>query len=132
MSITSVQNNSYDLVLDMDQDIQLIMPPTPPSYSEWYGDGKFEFVKDSSTRELLINAHAAITQCESWKWFASFKEDSFMWSNSPELDRVSNVIMNTKVGQLHSGCSFGYTMRVMERIAKYGYPKFRESYLLSS
>ena len=120
-----IQNQSYDLVVEVD-DIELDMPPAV-SYAEWYGDGKFEFIHDKSTRKLLCNAHEAISKCELWSWLATFDEPSFLWSTSCELAKLNAYIWKTDVGSYHSGASFAYTMREMERIAKYGYAAYRES-----
>ena len=134
MSIYKVplENQSYDLVVDVD-DIDLDIPEerSAVSYAEWYGDGKFECIRDKWTRELLVNAHEAISQCELWTWLANSNEQSFVWSTSSQLDQLTTYIRNTDVGSRHSPSSFACTMREMERIAKYGYPAYRESISLA-
>ena len=127
MTIRKVQNRPYDLVIDIDEDIQLELLDEDVSRTEWYGDGCFEFIQPESTRNILIDAHEAITRCELWQWLANFKETSFMWSTAPELEKIACYVFQTRIGSLHSGSSFAYIMREMEKIAKYGYTAYRES-----
>jgi len=136
MSIYEIYNHLSDAAIDLDEDIQLILDEPehemrPMPYAQWYGDGKFEFIKSNCNRELLANAHEAVTRCELWGWLSKCNEDSFTWSNSPEVNRIQEYIFNTKVGQHHSGCSFGCTMREMEKIAKWGYEKYKQFYTSS-
>ncbi len=104
-----------------------LLPPAPPTEEENFIHGQFDYVKDSWTRDMLINAWQAITVTEMWN-FVKQPIDSFMFSN----DRRVNIIYN-KIEELgyrgHSGASFGFTMRTMQYIAKYGESKFREEQL---
>ena len=72
---------------------------------------------------LLSDAHAAITHCEAWPWLATYDpETGFMFSTHPMLDRITAAM---KHGDEHSGASFGFTMRVMQSIAKRGWDAHR-------
>ena len=69
--------------------------------------------------EMLNNGAAAVTAAEAWDWLRQFNEESFMFSNDPMVQRITD-----KMGEYanhHSGASFGMTMRVMEHIAKHGW-----------
>jgi hypothetical protein len=92
----------------------------------YYGDGEFGFVANDKEREMLKNAHWAVTQCESWNWLRTFNEESFLLSTSPILHRIMEKIVEHGEGRLHSGASFACTMRVMEYIAKNGYAAFEK------
>lgn len=85
--------------------------------------GKFEYVTDESTREMLVNAWQAITETELWD-FVKQEIDSFMFSTDKRLN-----IINNKMEQLgysgHSGSTFGFTMRAMQYIAKNGEEKYK-------
>ena len=94
----------------------------------YYGNGDFDFIRDESTRELLKSAHRAISLCELWDWIRIYepKSDSgFMWSKTPELDRINQQLWKDPINGYHSGSSYGLIMREMELIAKIGYENYR-------
>jgi len=69
-------------------------------------------------RELLTDAHQAITACDLWDWMKTYTPDKgFMFSSHPNLDRINAAMKYTG----HSGTSYGWTMRTMENIAKLGW-----------
>lgn len=102
----------------------------PPSCDNpvlrYHGDGEFDFIPHESTRNLLRNAHWAVTQCELWNWLRTFNEVSFMFSTAPNLERIMIKMTEQPEGQLHSGASFAYVMRSMEYVAKNGYAAFEK------
>jgi len=57
----------------------------------------------------------------------NFREESFCFSSSLEVDRIYKRIEELGYGG-HSGCSFGCVMRSMEYIGKNGIDTFREEY----
>ena len=72
---------------------------------------------------LLADAHQAVTQCEAWSWLATYDpENGFMFSSHPTLDRITAAMTHLDE---HSGSSFGFTMRVMQSIAKRGWDAHR-------
>ena len=91
-------------------------------------DAEFNDISDEHHRIMLKNAHQAISLTESWDFMRTFNEKSFMLSNS----RTVYTIM-TKMSQLgydgHSGCSFGWTMRHMEFLAKNGKQAFLQQFV---
>lgn len=98
-----------------------------------YGNGDFDFIRNSGDKELLQNAHWAITETGLWDWMSKFEpkqDEGFAFSKEVEL-RIINKKMseNKDIYESHSGCSYGCTMRSMEYIAKNGYESFREAYL---
>jgi hypothetical protein len=117
--------NAYDRAYTLQFTIR---PPTPPKNNSKYcstiGDGKFEYVMDKWSRDMLVNAWQAISQTNLWDFVAQ-DIDSFMWSNDPCIEVISE-----KMGELgyngHSGTSFGSTMRSMQYLAKHGENKFKE------
>jgi hypothetical protein len=67
---------------------------------------------------MLQDAYDAISQCELWDWMREYTphaNEGFMFDQHPNLARILNAM---KYG--HSGSSWGWTMRVMETIAKAG------------
>jgi hypothetical protein len=85
-------------------------------------------ISDENNRFMLQNAHQAITSAEAWHFMRTFSDQSFMFSNSPI---VSDIMK--KMSQLgydgHSGCSFAWTMRQMEFLAKNGKEAFLQQFM---
>jgi hypothetical protein len=80
--------------------------------------GKFLYIKDLHTRKMLVNAWNSITQLELWEYMRQDRY-SYMWSNDKEIDRITKKMEELGYNG-HSGCSFGWTMRQMQYIAKNG------------
>ena len=103
-----------------------ISPPSPPTPIEEI-KGNFSYITDINSRQMLNNAYNAICQTETWD-FVKQDIESFMFSSDSRIDKIS-----AKMNQLgydgHSGASFGWTMRNMQYIAKYGEQQFKNNYL---
>ena len=104
-----------------------LLPPIPSNEEENIIPGKFEYIKDVWTREMLVNAWQAINLTETWD-FVKQDIESFMFSNDPRIK-----IIGQKMEELgyngHSGASYGFTMRVMQYIANHGEKKYKEQVL---
>ena len=91
-------------------------------------DAEFNTISDEHSRFMLKNAHQAITLSEHWHFMKTFSEQSFMFSDSSAVSTIMN-----KMSQLgydgHSGCSFGWTMRHMEFLAKNGKQAFLQQFV---
>ena len=92
--------------------------------------GIFDFVEDSSLRDMYIIAYLAITTTEMWGLLRSFTPDpryGFMFSNNAQLDLINNTMIeqNNNIFQRHSGSSYSLTMRTMHEISKIGYESFK-------
>ncbi len=85
--------------------------------------GKFNFVEDTFERKVFEETYQIISNIEGgWEFFKEFEPDQyrgFMFSEHPMLTKIINAA--EAMGHGHSGASWGMTMRVMERIAKYGW-----------
>ncbi len=80
----------------------------------------FETIYPAHETTMLKDAYEAITACDLWEWMREFHPhagDGFMFSNHPNLDRISAAMKYSG----HSGASYGWTMRVMESLAKKGW-----------
>jgi hypothetical protein len=96
--------------------------------ANYYGNGEFDFIKDTHVKDLLKSAHKAITLCELWDWFRIYEPThytGFMWTKTPELDRLNQQMWKDPINSCHSGSSYGLIMREMEFIAKNGYNHFK-------
>lgn len=73
---------------------------------------------------MLADAHQAITKAGLWKYFAlptTPGKDGFMFSTDNELVVLGKCMKYDG----HSGASYGWTMRIMELIAKNGMESIR-------
>lgn len=123
----------------------ILLPPSPPNREEEAINnipiririglpsniipGKFTYIKKKNIRDMLSTAYEAINLLELWDFITEDPGDSgFMFSSDK---RVSNIYY--KIEDLgyteHSGCSFGFTMREMQSVAKKGEEKYRLEYL---
>lgn len=87
----------------------------------------FEFIYSAYESTLLKDAYDAITACNLWDWMRSYTPDEgsgFTFSNHPNLDRIHKKM---KLYDMHSGGSYGWTMRQMESIAKRGWDEYRNA-----
>ena len=82
-------------------------------------DAEFNIISDKNTRIMLKNAHQAITLTEYWDYMRTFNEQSFMFSNNPAVSAIIKTMSELGYDG-HSGCSFAWTMRQMEFLAKNG------------
>jgi len=82
-------------------------------------------IKDQHSRFMLENAYQAITVAEGWDFMKNFNDDEngFMFSNSPMVGKIMSKMEELGYSG-HSGCSFGWTMRNMEFLAKHGKDEF--------
>ena len=96
-----------------------------------YGNGEYDFVNDEYMRDFLKSAHKAISLCELWNWLRIYEPEpnkGFMWSKTPELDRLNQQMWKDPINVYHSGSSYGLVMREMEYIAKNGYNNYKNTY----
>ena len=87
--------------------------------------GDFSFVKDASVREMFDDAYKAITVAMAWEFIERDPGDGgFMFSSVSYSVAISNAIKYNG----HSGASYGWTMRVMQQIARGGWDRFVKEY----
>jgi hypothetical protein len=95
-----------------------VQEPIQQYSQEPFIKGQFLYIQNKHNRKMLINAWNAITQLELWDYMKKDKI-SYMLSNDSEIHRISVKMEELGYGG-HSGCSFGWTMRQMQRIARLG------------
>ena len=88
-----------------------------------YIPGDFSFIKNENERYMLSDAYQAVSTTESWDIVAQDPEGGFMFSKNEKLNPINNAIKYTG----HSGASYGWTIRVMQQIGKYGCEAFVET-----
>jgi hypothetical protein len=92
----------------------------------------FTFIKDTHSRNLVINGHHAVSRCEAWDFLKNFtpnNNDGFMFTNHPKVYEIGNMMESCPHPPGHSGCSFAWTMRQLESIAKDGYEDYKNSWI---
>ena len=89
----------------------------------------FEFIRDPHSRSMIQNGYRTISQLELWDWLRNYEPEpgrGFMFSSSPNVDRIMHHMESQPDAPGHSGSSFGYTMRNLEYIAKHGMDKYKQ------
>lgn len=82
---------------------------------------------DKHEAMMLQDTDNAITKCDLWEWLKNYEPEDgkgFSFSNHPNLDRISKSMKY----EGHSGSSYSWCMRVMERIAKDGWEPVSNEY----
>lgn len=83
----------------------------------------FQSIYSAYESTLLKDAYDAITACNLWDWLRAYSpQEGFMFSTHPNLERIHKKM---KTYDMHSGASYGWTMRQMESIAKHGWEEHR-------
>lgn len=86
--------------------------------------GDFSFL-DAHSCEMLTDAYKAITVAELWDLMKEDPGDGgYMFSQNPAYAKIDLQYTG------HSGSSYGWTMRVMQFIAKNGWSSFYEEWYL--
>jgi hypothetical protein len=87
-----------------------------------YKPGDFSFVEDVATGEMFDDAYKAIEAVwGGWEFMERDPgEGGFMFSGDP----YSAAIQKNMKYDGHSGASYGWTMRVMQKIARVGWDRF--------
>ena len=87
----------------------------------------FNYVNDTNSREMLLNAYQAIQLTETWN-FMKKDIETYMWGKNPEITIILNKMSELGYG-CHSGSSFSWTMREMQFIAQNGLEAHKISWL---
>jgi hypothetical protein len=88
----------------------------------------FTFIKDTHSRNLIINGYHAVSRCEAWDFLKNFtpnSNDGFMFTEHPKVYEIGNMMESCPHPPGHSGFSFAWTMRQLESIAKNGYEGYK-------
>jgi hypothetical protein len=79
-------------------------------------------MKDLPGAAMLADAYQAVSAAEQWSFFRDQTppaDRGYMFWTAPELKLVEAKMRDLGV---HSGSSYGWTMRQMQAIAKRGWP----------
>jgi len=122
-----IQQTNLPIIHFSEDDSSFLRPPLPPQNQNKnknqnqeyiFTPGNFEYIEIPSTRDMLINGYQSVSLLELWDYMKK-KQESFMWSSDKEIFMISDKM--TELGyHLHSGFSFGWTMRQIQYIAIHG------------
>ena len=100
----------------------ILFPPTPPPLANKYKKGNFDYIEDPNTREMITTAFQAIDLLELWDYM-KLETNSYMLSEDANVRRIYNKIEDLGYWG-HSGFSFGWTLRTLQKIARIGEQAF--------
>lgn len=92
----------------------------------------FEFVNSRMMKTVLEDAYLAVTEMELWEYLRDNTFESFTFYDGPNRALHQQLLEKADRSGLHSGASFGITMRNMEKIAKFGFEHWKREYRLHS
>ena len=96
------------------------------------GDGTFSFIDNAriNERNMLANAWAAINETESWDYMTKEPKNGYMFCNDAQYNKIRNKMheLDPVISDNHSGGSMGFTMRIMQTIARDGIDAVKEIY----
>jgi hypothetical protein len=89
----------------------------------------FDFEESTSMRACLEDAYAAVTELDLWDYLRDNTFESFTYYKGDDLELHNRLQALVDKRNIHSGASYGITMRNMESIAKEGYEAWKLKYL---
>ena len=89
----------------------------------------FSFIKDTTSRNNLLNAYNAVSTCDAWEFLKKFNPEDVggcMYCSHPKIYKIYETMekCTPKISN-HSGYSFSKTMIDIQKIAKEGYEKYK-------
>jgi hypothetical protein len=111
-------------------DVSVLEVPAPKiPHSDLPSTPDFSFMDEHSC-EMVFSAYRVIHQLEGWHILANFTEESFMFSQNPNVSRLMDAVA-AAYSSGHSGSSMGFTMRQLEYIANNGFSNYKNRYISS-
>ena len=123
--------------MNMENTLYNLHPPSPPGdlyttrqasesidIKPYFQPGQFLYIKDHPTREMIHNAWLAIQQTETAD-FVRQNIESFQLSDDPRIWIITKKMVELGYNG-HTGFSFGWTMRQMQFLYKFGENEFRK------
>lgn len=106
-------------------------PLNQPLSTDTIEPGDFTLIRNAMYRMFLHDAYQAVEMADAWE---SLRNESppddkgFMFHSSATTDKIQECM---RYANIHSGASYGITMRCMEHIAKKGWAAFVNEYVAS-
>jgi hypothetical protein len=89
----------------------------------------FDFEKSPMYRMCLQDAYDAVTALNLWEYLKHTEFESFTYYNGPNIELHDQLLKLADKHNVHSGASYGITMRNMEGIAKKGFEAWKAEYI---
>lgn len=88
-------------------------------------DNRYTLVYSDVDAKMLQDADTVLTTLGLWEWLSEFNPhqgEGFMFTHHPNLNRIIDAM----TFQGHSGASFAWTLRTMQKLARLGWARFAE------
>lgn len=126
--ISSRQNISSGVSLPSISQASFYTGPLSPVDIHYNPD--FDFISDIHNRRMISTAYNVIHNIGEWDFIRRYNPPlGYTTDRSDRISSISNQIEMEYQG--HSGGSMAYTLRIMQFIAKYGFPAFKLDYVRS-
>lgn len=90
---------------------------------------RFDFIQDKLSRMALEDAYDAVDDMKLWDYLGSNIFNSFAYYQGPDMSIHFELLKKADKNNLHSGASYGITMRNIEQIAKNGFDQWKSDYI---
>ena len=92
---------------------------------------RFNFIKDPHFKLCLEDAYRAVDELDLWNYLRENVINSFTYYEGPYQALHSKLLIKADLHKMHSGASYGITMRNIEQIAKNGFNQWKKDYILN-
>lgn len=89
----------------------------------------FDFEKNPMIATCLQDAYEAVTELNMWDYLRDNHFESFNFYHGPNRELHAKLYALVDKRNIHSGVSYGITMRDMESIAKVGFENWKRKYI---
>jgi len=90
---------------------------------------RFSFITDVREKIVLEDAYEAVNDMNLWNYLKENTFESFTYYNGPYVQLHQTLLEKADKSNLHSGASYGITMRNIEVIAKDGFEVWKTNYI---
>lgn len=90
---------------------------------------RFDFIEDHTFKICLEDAYDAVVEMDLWDYLKNNVFDSFAYYDGPDTQLHYELLKKADRRNLHSGASYGITMRNIEQIAKNGFDQWKKDYI---
>ena len=89
---------------------------------------RFDFVRNKMEKTVLQDAYEAVNDMNLWDYLKENTFETFTYYDGPDKQLHQELLEKADKNNIHSGASYGITMRNMEQIAKQGFEVWKQKY----
>lgn len=89
---------------------------------------RFDFVRNKMEKTVLEDAYEAVNDMNLWDYLKENTFETFTYYDGPDKQLHQELLEKADKNNIHSGASYGITMRNMEQIAKQGFEVWKQKY----